>query len=101
MNKFAKIPEFEPGNNKVEAIRDNLVYTKEADGHLPGLYYLVLWKKYSKGYNEPLEDGQHLLQRPFKEADSDMSTLKLCFTHGQANNPASPKAKVRATDRTH
>ena len=38
------VPEFEPGHNKeykVEAIRDNAVYAKEADGHLPGLYYLV------------------------------------------------------------
>ena len=38
------VPEFEPGDNKeyeVEAIRDSAVYTKEADGHLLGLYYLV------------------------------------------------------------
>ena len=45
MNKFMKVPEFELGNNKeyeVEAIQENAVYTKEADGHLPGFYYLVL-----------------------------------------------------------
>ena len=38
------VPEFEPGNDKkyeVEAIRDSAVYAKEADGHHPGLYYLV------------------------------------------------------------
>ena len=40
------VPEFElePGDDKeyeVEAIRDSAVYAKEADGHLPGLYYLV------------------------------------------------------------
>ena len=38
------VPEFEPGDDKeyeVEAIQDNAVYAKEADGHLPGLYYLV------------------------------------------------------------
>ena len=38
------VPEFEPGDDKeyaVEAFRDSAVYTKEADGHLPGLYYLV------------------------------------------------------------
>ena len=43
MNKFS-VPEFEPGDNKeyeIEAIRDSIVYTKEVDGHLPGLYYLV------------------------------------------------------------
>ena len=44
MNKFS-VPEFEPGDDKeyeVEAIRDSAVYAKEADGHLPGLYYLVV-----------------------------------------------------------
>ena len=40
------VPEFElePGDDKeyeVEAIRDSAVYAKEADGHLPELYYLV------------------------------------------------------------
>ena len=38
------VPEFELGDDKeyeVEAIRDSAVYAKEADGHLPGLYYLV------------------------------------------------------------
>ena len=37
-------PEFGIGNNKeykVEAIIDSVVYAKEAEGHLPGLYYLV------------------------------------------------------------
>ena len=29
---------------KVEAIRDSAVYVKEADEHLPGLYYLIAWK---------------------------------------------------------
>ena len=43
MNEFL-VPKFEPGNNKeyeVKAIQDSAVYTKEADGHLPGLYYLI------------------------------------------------------------
>ena len=39
------MPEFEPGNNDkeymVEAIQDNAVYAKEADGYLSRLYYLV------------------------------------------------------------
>ena len=26
---------------KVEAIRDNAVYARESEGHLPGLYYLI------------------------------------------------------------
>ena len=37
-------PEFDTGNNKeyeVEAIIDSAVYAKEAERHLPGLYYLV------------------------------------------------------------
>ena len=40
------VPEFEPGNNdkmyKVEAIQDSVVYTKKANKHLSGLYYLVV-----------------------------------------------------------
>ena len=38
------MPEFKPGDDKeyeVETIQDNAVYTKEADRHLPVLYYLV------------------------------------------------------------
>ena len=49
------MPEFEPGNDnkeyEVKAIRDSVVYAKEADRHLPGLYYLVAWKSYSKEKN--------------------------------------------------
>ena len=64
MNKFS-VPEFEPGNNKeyeVKAIQDSTVYAKEADGHLPGLYYLVVWKGYSKEKNtwEPFSAIMHL-----------------------------------------
>ena len=39
------VPEFELGDDnkeyKVEAIQGSVVYAKENDGHLPGLYYLV------------------------------------------------------------
>ena len=48
------MPKFEPGDDKeyeVEAIRDSAVYAKEANGHLPGLYYLVVWKGYPKEEN--------------------------------------------------
>ena len=46
--------EFKAGDSKkykVEAISDNAVYAKEAEGHLPGLYYLVAWKGYPKEEN--------------------------------------------------
>ena len=47
--------EFEPNNNDkeymVEAIQDSAIYTKEADRHLPGLYYLVAWKGYLEEEN--------------------------------------------------
>ena len=34
---------------KVEGICNNAVYARELEaGHLPGLYYLVSWKNYSK-----------------------------------------------------
>ena len=52
MNEFPA--EFETGDNKeyeVEAICDSAVYAKEADGHLPGLYYLVGWKGYPEEEN--------------------------------------------------
>ena len=42
-------PEFNAGNDKeyeVEAIKDSAVYAKKAEGHLPGLYYLIFWKGY-------------------------------------------------------
>lgn len=44
MNKFLLVPEFEIGNNKryeIEAIQDNAIHAKEADGYLPGLYCLI------------------------------------------------------------
>ena len=49
--------EFDAGNNKsrkykVEAIRDSAVYVRELEsGHLPGLYYPVLWKGYPEEKN--------------------------------------------------
>ena len=57
--------EFEAGNDKeyeVNSIWDNAVYAKELTEQLPRLYYLVLWKNYSKKENtwEPLLAIQHL-----------------------------------------
>ena len=58
--------EFKAGDDKeyeVDGIWDNAVYTKEsAIRQLPGLYYLVLWKGYSKKKNtwEPASAIQHL-----------------------------------------
>ena len=47
--------EFKLGDDKeyeLEAIRDSMVYAKESkSGHLPGLYYLVSWKKYPEEEN--------------------------------------------------
>ena len=57
------VPEFKPGNDKeyeVEAIRDSAVYAKEADGHLPGLYYLVTWKGYPEKENISSSAIMHL-----------------------------------------
>ena len=42
----------ESGEYKVEAIRDSAVYARKSEsGHLLGLYYLVLWKRYPKEEN--------------------------------------------------
>ena len=59
------VPEFEPGDNKeykLEAIRNSAVYAKEADRHLPGLYYLVAWKGYPEEEStwEPSSAVMHL-----------------------------------------
>ena len=61
------VPEFEPGNNdkeyKVEAIWDSAVYARESEsGHLPGLYYLLSWKRYPKEENtwKPASAVHHL-----------------------------------------
>ena len=51
------------GEYKVEVIRNSAVYTRESEsGHLPGLYYLILWKKYPEKENtwEPTSAIQHL-----------------------------------------
>ena len=58
-------PEFDAGNNKeyeVEAIKDSVVYAKEAKRHLSGLYYLVSWKDYpeEKSTWEPSSIVKHL-----------------------------------------
>ena len=56
-------PEFDAGNKyEVEAIMDSAVYAKEAEGHLPGLYYLISWKGYPEEENtwEPSSAVMHL-----------------------------------------
>ena len=68
MNKEVRRMEFDASDNesgeyKVEAIYDSAVYMRESkSGHLPGLYYLVSWKGYSKEENtwEPASTVQHL-----------------------------------------
>ena len=57
MDEEVKQMKFEADNDdsgkyKLEAIRNSAVYAKESEsGHLPGLYYLVLWKGYPKEEN--------------------------------------------------
>ena len=36
---------------KMEVIWDRAIYANKAKSYLPGLYYLVAWKKYSKKEN--------------------------------------------------
>ena len=65
--RVEKVPKLDAGNEieeyKVEAIWDSTVYANKSEsGHLPGLYYLVAWKGYSKEENtwEPSSTFQHL-----------------------------------------
>ena len=51
INVFTEVLKFELGDDKeykVEAMQDIAIYAKEADRNLSGLYYLVIWKGYSK-----------------------------------------------------
>ena len=44
--------DYENGKYEVEAIRDSAIYARESKlGHLLGLYYLVLWKRYLEEEN--------------------------------------------------
>lgn len=52
INEF--LPEFETSNNKkyeIKTIPNHTIYVKKADGHILGLYYLVLWKDCPKEKN--------------------------------------------------
>ena len=55
VNKQVTELEFEAGNSKeykVEAIWDSAIYDNESEsGQLPGLYYLIMWKRYPKEEN--------------------------------------------------
>ena len=81
MNKFSAL-EFEPGNNKeyeMDAIWDTTVYINEADRHLPGLNYLVVWKSYPEEENtwEPSLVVMHLrkMVSTFHKDHLEMSTV--------------------------
>ena len=68
MDKKVRQIEFEVGNNdngeyEVKAIRDSMIYARESESsHLPGLYYLVTWKRYPEEENtwEPASAVQYL-----------------------------------------
>ena len=53
--RVEKVPELDAGDNskeyKVETISDSVVYVRESESHLPGLYYVIAWKGYSEEEN--------------------------------------------------
>ena len=59
----AELDAGDSGEYKAEVIWDSAVYARELEsGHLPGLYYLVLWKRYPEEENtwKPASAVQHL-----------------------------------------
>ena len=93
-----KVSEFETDNYKeykVKAIQDSVVYTKEADGYLQGLHYLIAKKSYPEEENtwEPSLTVMHL-QKMVSTFHKDhmekliankISNFWLCFTNCKAN----------------
>ena len=82
------------GEYKVEVIWDSLVYARESkSGHLPGLYSLVLWRRYLKEENiwELASMIQHLrkLINSFHKNHPDKPTAP-----SPAINTASPMARL-------
>lgn len=73
-------PELDNKNRKkyeFEAICFNEVIANKSENHLPGLYYLVLWKNYLEvniSYIIPSEAYQHLPQKASGKVDSDVPT---------------------------
>ena len=68
------------GTYEVEVIRNSAVYARESEsGHLPGLYYLVSWKRYPEEENiwEPASAVQHLrkLINSFHKDHPDKPTI--------------------------
>ena len=69
VDKEVRQMKFDADNNnsreyEVKAIRDSAVSTRESEsGHLPGLYYLISWKRYPKEENtwEPISAVEHLI----------------------------------------
>ena len=81
------------GEYEVEAIWDSAIYARESkSGHLPGLYYLVSWKRYPKEENtwKLASAVQHLrkLISSFHKGHSDKPT-----TTSPAIDTAPPMAK--------
>ena len=82
-DKEVRQMKFDTGDDReeyrLEAIRDSAVYAKESEpGHLPGLYDLVLWKRYPEEENtwEPASVVQHLkkLISSFQKDSPDQRT---------------------------
>ena len=54
VNKKVMELEFQVGKSKkykIETIWNNAVYASKSENHLPGLYNLIIWKKYLKKEN--------------------------------------------------
>ena len=92
MDKIISKLEFEANNSKeykVETIWNCAIYANKAKIHLPGLYYLVVWKRYPEEENtwEPLYSSvpkkaeQFLSQKTLEKANSNFSIYWFRFAN--------------------
>lgn len=113
ISKFLLVLEFKVGNNKkyeIEAnpkqscLRQESRRTFTRDILFDCIEKLLRRRKHLEiifsGYVS-LKNGQHLLQKPSREANSNISTPGLCSTHDKANSQALCKVETKTSSKKY